>query len=718
MTSPEIRVSTTNPQAEGQKSATETPTLRVPQPSTATDREALVALYRATNGAEWPDHRHGGPTNLNWLTDRPLGEWYGVTTDHNGRVIGLELSNVGVKGSVPPEIGNLSELRQLSMWGYGLTGPIPPELSRLTKLTELRLGKTRLTGPIPPELGRLTNLTLLHLSGTHMGHNDFGDVDDVVARRRKASDSAEGGLTGSIPPELGNLSKLTELDLRSNHLEGPIPPELGRLSKLALLQLSENSLTGSVSPDLGDLSKLEWFYLHLNFLTGPIPLEFGNLSSLREFYYSINPSLCLPPSLQPWEQGIERSSQIICEEVKPLSPASTTDRETLVAFYHAAGGSQWYSSNNWLTESPLETWYGVATDGAGRVTGLHLEYNNLTGTVAPEIGGLSELEFFSAPNNQLKGELPPSIGSLAKLSWLIFRDNEGLCAPGALQGWLESIETVSGPICRLQTLGPVDDREALEALYHATDGANWRTNFNWLIDAPLSEWYGVTTDPSGRVIEVFLTENRLSGEIPPELASLSDLRRLGLSGNQLSGEIPPELASLVNLKVLDLSDNQLSGEIPLELTSLANLEVLQLNDNQLSGEIPLELAGFVNLEVLQLNDNQLSGEIPPELAGFVNLEVLQLNDNQLSGEIPPELASLSNLWELHLGGNKLSGCVPEGLPFRPENYFYNLRLPFCDAVTIPTSTPMRGKRPQRNGQPSLLFSTPPTARIGRTTLTG
>ena len=141
MTSPEIRVSTTNPQAEGQKSATETPTLRVPQPSTATDREALVALYRATNGAEWPDHRHGGPTNLNWLTDRPLGEWYGVTTDHNGRVIGLELSNVGVKGSVPPEIGNLSELRQLSMWGYGLTGPIPPELSRLTKLTELRLGR-------------------------------------------------------------------------------------------------------------------------------------------------------------------------------------------------------------------------------------------------------------------------------------------------------------------------------------------------------------------------------------------------------------------------------------------------------------------------------------------------------------------------------------------------------------------------------------------------
>ena len=39
-----------------------------------------------------------------------------------------------------------------------------------------------------------------------------------------------------------------------------------------------------------------------------------------------------------------------------------------------------------------------------------------------------------------------------------------------------------------------DDRAALVALYSATDGASWKNSANWLSDAPLDEWYGVTTD--------------------------------------------------------------------------------------------------------------------------------------------------------------------------------------------------------------------------------
>ena len=36
------------------------------------------------------------------------------------------------------------------------------------------------------------------------------------------------------------------------------------------------------------------------------------------------------------------------------------------------------------------------------------------------------------------------------------------------------------------------DRAALMALYNATDGPNWVDNTNWLTDAPLGEWYGVS----------------------------------------------------------------------------------------------------------------------------------------------------------------------------------------------------------------------------------
>ena len=79
-------------------------------------------------------------------------------------------------------------------------------------------------------------------------------------------------------------------------------------------------------------------------------------------------------------------------------------------------------------------------------------------------------------------------------------------------------------------------RAVLVALYEATDGPNWNNNTNWLSDAPLGEWYGVTTE-AGRVTELILSQNQLSGEVPPELGRLTDLEWLSLWGNQLEGEI-------------------------------------------------------------------------------------------------------------------------------------------------------------------------------------
>ena len=171
----------------------------------------------------------------------------------------------------------------------------------------------------------------------------------------------------------------------------------------------------------------------------------------------------------------------------------------------------------------------------------------------------------------------------------------------------------------LAITSPETDREALVALYNSTDGPNWNFNDNWLIDAPLGQWHGVTTDNNGRVIELRLNENQLSGEIPPELGNLANLTVLSLIWNQLSGEIPPELGNLANLTVLSLIWNQLSGEIPPELGNLANLTVLSLSWNQLSEEIPPELGNLASLTVLSLSWNQLSEEIPTELGNLVTV---------------------------------------------------------------------------------------------------
>ena len=109
-----------------------------PTPAT-TERGALVALYEATDGANWVE-------NENWLTDEPLATWNGVVTDSSGSVTELDLSANGLRGTIP-SLSALSELSVLDLGQNALTGPIP-DLSAHTELTRLDLGLNDLSGSI------------------------------------------------------------------------------------------------------------------------------------------------------------------------------------------------------------------------------------------------------------------------------------------------------------------------------------------------------------------------------------------------------------------------------------------------------------------------------------------------------------------------------------------------------------------------------------------
>lgn len=256
---------------------------------------------------------------------------------------------------------------------------------------------------------------------------------------------------------------------------------------------------------------------------------------------------------------------------------------------------------------------------------------------------------------------------------------------------IDTPEPTVTPTATPKPVQPVNetDREALGALYHATDGPDWVNSDNWLSDKPLGEWYGVMTDDLGRVTELRLENNRVGGELPPELGQLSNLEELNLTDNELVGEIPVELGQLSKLTLLLLNDNDLTGEIPPDLGQLSNLTHLRLARNDLGGRIPSALGQLSNLVALDLDYNELTGAIPAELGRLSNLEELVLNDNDLSGAIPAELGQLSSLVELFLHGNDFSGCVPEALGGTPDNDFDELRLPFCvnGAVPEPTATP-------------------------------
>ena len=126
------------------------------------------------------------------------------------------------------------------------------------------------------------------------------------------------------------------------------------------------------------------------------------------------------------------------------------------------------------------------------------------------------------------------------------------------------------------------DRAALEALYNATNGGSWADDTNWRSDAPLSSWYGVTTNGDGRVTRLELDDNGLRGTLPAALGDLSELERLNLEDNALRGTLPSALANLTNLTSLLLNESRaLTGPLPDGLRELTDLATVQIQHTEL-----------------------------------------------------------------------------------------------------------------------------------------
>ena len=210
-------------------------------------------------------------------------------------------------------------------------------------------------------------------------------------------------------------------------------------------------------------------------------------------------------------------------------------------------------------------------------------------------------------------------------------------------------------------MAPNPDREVLAMLYDATNGPDWTVDTNWLTDAPLSEWHGVTTNSSERVVILNLWTNNLSGEIPAEVGQLTYIEELNLGSNEISGEIPASIGQLANLGRLNLSNNNLSGGIPASMGQLSNLTELKITWNELTGSLPAELGQLIHLDWLAFHNNRLSGELPAELGQLSNLTRLDIGDNQFSGEIPATFGQMANLLVLGLENNNLSGEIPAEL---------------------------------------------------------
>ena len=652
------------------------------------DWTALATLYEATQGAGWIDID-------GWMSDRPIGQWHGVTTDESGRVTAVRLPAHNLIGSIPPDLVRLTHLETLNLERNTLAGPIPTELGSLDSLRTLILGVNRLTGRIPAELGNLTNL------------------QDLRLRRN--------GLTGPIPPELSNLRNLRRLGINQNILTGRIPSgflhleglrlfhfadnrslcisgsadfaewltqlevyvgplcnegdrrvlvslyeatggsdwdrstgwlgdgllndwhgvSVGSLGRVTTLDLSDNGLAGRVPGSLAQLTNMTSLRIDGNEgLTGPLPLSLSALS-LQELQYK-ETGLCIPPdgAFREWLAAIpfHEGTNVECQ---PLS-----ERDILESLYDATGGADWTDDENWLSDRPLGEWNGVETDDQGQVVALRLSGNSLAGRIPPQLGNLGQLRTLVLARNLLSGPIPPQLGNLSNLSQLDLNGNQltGLIPPRL--GNLSNLSTMylywnglTGPIP--SELGNLSKLMALGL------GLNGLTG-------PIPPELGNLSNLS----VLYLDWNELTGPIPPQLGKLSRLSQLILSENRLTGSIPAGLGNLSGLARLNLSGNELTGRIPAGLGSLPSLSELSLGGNRLTGSIPPELGNLSNLVRLDLGGNELTGAISPELGALSGLENMNLSGNELEGAIPAELGNLSGLSTLHLDGNELTGPIP------------------------------------------------------------
>ncbi len=687
--------------------------IEVVETGTTAQRNALVAFYNATGGAGW--------TNT-WDLNADMSTWYGVTLDTSGNVQSLNLSSNNLSGTLPSEIGNLTNLRDLNLSGNQLSGTMPTELFSLVELNALLLSNNQLQGTIPSEIGNLTNLNLLELNNNKLTGQIPPEVGNLTSL--ESINLIYNQLNGNIPIEIGNLTKLRSLYFNNNFLSGEIPIEIGNMTDLVDLQLNENQLYGTIPSQIGNLTNLNILQLAFNQFSGSIPTSIGNLIGLTSLELNVN----------------QLSGEI------PTTIGNLVNLHTLHLY------------NNQLTGAiPAEI------GNLSSLVNLSIPNNKLSGIIPAQIANISSLEHINLEYNQLSGVIPSAIKNLPVLSSLnlasnslVFEDIENdfndfnaldsfTYSPQSGIDNIEAIEVLLGTDVNLSVTGttsannnyqwrkngsdiigatnatltlsnisdfdlgtydcmitnpnvpgltlyknpislinpvPQSEKDALIALYNATGGPNW-TN-TWDLNSDVGTWYGLTFNTSGYVSRIYLGGNNLIGTLPTEIGNFALLENLGLNGNQISGSIPSEIGNISNLRELDLANNQLTGEIPTEIGYLYNLRALNLYLNQLTGSIPTLIGNLYNLEDLRLGSNSLSGEIPVEIGNLTQLIGIDLSQNQLSGdlslfmgltnlisldvhinkitgEIPNGIGNLSQLIFLQLHANELSGELPEGL---------------------------------------------------------
>ncbi|THF99759.1 hypothetical protein TEA_005396 [Camellia sinensis var. sinensis] len=720
------------------------PCLPMNVPNSTTDQSALLA-FKAHITFDNPHHILAN----NWSSATSVCDWVGVSCGkRHRRVTALNLPDMGIGGTIPPHIGNLSflsyfnianntfhvsignisTLECLDLRYNFLEGRVPQEIGYLPKLKKLIMGINNFSGSIPPTIFNISSLELINFSSNmlsgilpedlcvfvpklkfiHLSWNEIeGQIPSTLGECRELQliSLSLNKFSGFIPKAIGNLTLLQKIILGGNNFKGEIPRELGSLQSLEILAIEDATLTGVIPSSIFNISSLKELYLWTNKLTGNIPRTIGN---------------CLIPE-EIGELLDMKFLQLSFNNLMGVIPTSMFNISSLKMMslvVNNLSGNLPSSIGLWLPN----------------IYGIFLGGNRLTGIIPESISNASQLVSLGLSANAFTGPIPKSLGNLQLLDTLKLDGNILTSGPSSSSPELSFLTSLVN--CRyLQRLhissNPLDGIlpttignlfASLEAIY--IDSCGIRGNipseignlsnlaFLNLAQNGFTGFIPSTIRQLGKLQRLYLFNNKLQGSIPndllchlrnlgdlrlnqnelygliPEcLGNITSLRYIYLDSNKLTSIIPTSLWSLKDLLEINLSSNSLNGYLPPQFGSLKVVTLVDFSMNQFTGKIPSTITSLQNLVKLSLAHNKLQGPIPDSFGSMVSLEFLDLSYNDLSDVIPKSLETLSHLSYFNVSFNRLSGQIPNGGPFANftiQSFMSNEALCGAPKFQVPT----------------------------------
>ncbi|KAL7591517.1 hypothetical protein Lser_V15G34973 [Lactuca serriola] len=461
-------------------------------------------------------------------------------------------------------------------------------LGKLPNLLHLDLRLNNLSCEIPSSIGNQTQLRQLYLNYNNM--------------------------VGEIPSSLANLTHLTDLILGFNDFTSRIP-SLESLSNLNVLFLSLNNFDRWKLPDwIGKLNKLTYLKLAAVNLYGEMPSSIFNLTQVEELILSSNQ---IEGRVPPFPSTMTKLTKLILEEnqLKGPIPRSLLNLQSLEAIV--------LNDNNINTTVEVDIFLGLRNLNVLTLGGNRITLSVITNITSDK---LPKFEILKLESCNLK-VFPDFLRVQDQLQEVYFDDNK---IDGLIPKWIGNISKET-----LQTLSlSKNSLTGFEQHWPLLPWVGLR-----VVDLSHNMLHGSIPVPSSTTMNYLVSNNKLSGKIPPSICDLHSLQLLDL-GNTLQGTIPNAFKNGSKLLMINLSENQLEGQIPRSLENCASLQILDLGNNCMEDLFPFWLGALSDLQVLILRFNKFNGalKIPSKSnSTFSKLRIIDLSFNSFSGDLPHQL---------------------------------------------------------------------------------